>query len=134
MSDYMVLALTDAPDVLGDYPGEMRFLTEPLGAEQTALTWRRMPPDTGSRGSYGHRHKTQEELYLVASGTLTFKLGDDLLEVGPGTAVRVAPATARGIHNDSDSDAILVIASTKIDDLRSDTEMVEGFWPADRAG
>ena len=65
MSDYTVLALTDAPDVLGDYPGEMRFLTRPLGAEQTALTWRRMPPDSGSRGSYGHRHKSQEELYLA---------------------------------------------------------------------
>ncbi|MBA3298876.1 MAG: cupin domain-containing protein [Thermoleophilaceae bacterium] len=84
-----------------------------------------------SKPSLATRHKTQEELYLVASGTLTFKLGDDVLEVGPGTAVRVAPATARGIHNDSDADAILVIASTKIDDVRSDTEMVEGFWPAD---
>ena len=29
MSDYTVISIADAPDVLGDYPGEMRFLTGP---------------------------------------------------------------------------------------------------------
>ena len=130
MSDYAVIPITEAPDVLGDYPGEMRFLTGALGAEQVALTWRRMPPDSGSRGSYGHRHKTQEELYLVASGRLTFKLGDDVLEAGPGTAVRVSPGTWRGIHNDSGEDAVLIITSVKVDDLRAELETQEGFWPA----
>ena len=130
MSDYTVKSISDVPDVLGDYPGEMHFLTGPLGAREVALTWRRMPPDTGSRGSYGHRHRTQEELYLVASGTLTFKLGDDVMELGPGTAVRVPPETWRGVHNDSDEDAILVICSTTIEDLVGDTETLEGFWPA----
>jgi mannose-6-phosphate isomerase-like protein (cupin superfamily) len=130
MSDYTVKSISDVPDVLGDYPGEMHLLTGPLGAREVALTWRRMPSDTGSRGSYGHRHRTQEELYLVASGTLTFKLGDDVMELGPGTAVRVPPETWRGVHNDSDEDAILVICSTTIDDLAGDAETLEGFWPA----
>ncbi len=127
MSDYTVISIADAPDVLGDYPGEMRFLTGPLGAEQVALTWRRMPPDTGSRGSYGHRHRTQEELYLVASGRLTFKLGDDVVDAGPGTAFRVPAGTWRGIHNDSGEDAVLIITSIKIDN--PDHETLDGFWP-----
>src|SRR5918998_3699529 len=80
VSDYTVIHRDEADDMLGDYPGEMRLLTAPLGAEQVAITWRRMPPDTGSRGSYGHRHRTQEEIYLVTSGTLTFKVGDDVFE------------------------------------------------------
>ena len=130
MSDYTVIQVADAPDVLGDYPGEMRFLTGPLGAGQVALTWRRMPPDTGSRGSYGHRHRTQEELYLVASGALTFKLGDDVVKAGPGTAVRVPPGTWRGIHNDSAEDAILIITSIRIDDHEGEVETRDGFWPA----
>lgn len=131
---YTVVALSDAPDVLGDYPGEMRLLTGPLEAEQVALTYRRMPPDTGGRGGYGHRHRTQEELYLVVGGTLTFKLGDDLVEAPPGTAVRVPPDTLRSVHNDGDSDAILVIASTKLPEgSEGDAEMVEGFWPDDAA-
>ncbi len=129
MSDYTAIQLEDAPDVLGDYPGEMRFLTGALDAEQAALTWRRMPPDTGGRGSYGHRHRTQEELYLVVEGTLTFKVADDVFEAGPGTAVRVAPSTLRSVHNDSDSDVVLIIASVKAADYDNEVETEDGFWP-----
>jgi mannose-6-phosphate isomerase-like protein (cupin superfamily) len=129
MSGYTVISLEDAPDVLGDYPGEMRFLTGALDAEQAALTYRRMPPGTGGRGSYGHRHRTQEELYLVVEGTLTFKLEDEIVEAGPGTAVRVAPKTLRSVHNDTDSDVVLVIASVKAADYDGEVEMVDGFWP-----
>lgn len=88
-----------------------------------------MPPDTGSRGSYGHCHKTQEELYLVASGTLTFKLGDDVVEAGPGTAVRVSPSTWRGLHNDSGEDAILIITSVQVADPEAEVETRDGFCP-----
>ncbi len=129
MSDYTAIQLADAPDVLGDYPGEMRMLTDALEAEQAALSWRRMPPDTGGRGSYGHRHKTQEELYLVVEGTLTFKVGDDVFEAPAGTAVRVAPSTLRSVHNDSDADAVLVIVSVKASASDGEVETVDGFWP-----
>ncbi|MDP9136459.1 MAG: cupin domain-containing protein [Actinomycetota bacterium] len=130
MSDYTAIQLTDAPDVLGDYPGEMRFLTGPLEAEQAALTWRRMPPSTGGRGSYGHRHKTQEELYLVVEGTLTFKVGDDVFEAPSGTAVRVAPDALRSVHNDSDADVVLVITSVIAADYDGEIETEDGFWPS----
>lgn len=129
MSDYTVKKLEEAPDVLGDYPGEMRMMAQPLDSEQVAFTWRRMPPDTGGRGSYGHRHKTQEEVYFVAEGKLTFKCGDDEFEAGPGTAVRIAPSTVRSVHNDSDEDAILIIASVTIDDVMADVEQEADFWP-----
>jgi mannose-6-phosphate isomerase-like protein (cupin superfamily) len=130
MSGYTKVDLTDAPDVLGDYPGEMRFLAGPLEAEQAALTYRRMPPGTGGRGSYGHRHKTQEELYLVVEGTLTFKVGDDVFEAGPGTAVRVAPETVRSVHNDTDADVVLVITSIKADEYDGEVEFEQDFWPS----
>lgn len=129
MSDYTKIALADAPDVLGDYPGEMRFLTGALEAEQAALTWRRMPPGTGGRGSYGHRHRTQEELYLVVEGTLTFKVGDDVFEAPAGTAVRVAPSALRSVHNDSDADVVLVIVSKIADDYEGEVEFGQAFWP-----
>lgn len=129
MSGYTVTSLQDAPDVLGDYPGEMCFLTGALEAEQTALTYRRMPPDTGGRGSYGHRHRTQEELYLVLEGMLTFKVGAEIFEAGPGTAVRVAPETPRSVHNGGQQDVILIIASIKLDDYRDEVVKVDDFWP-----
>lgn len=130
MSGYTAISLEDAPDVLGNYPGEMRFLTGTLEAEQAALTWRRMPPDTGGRGSYGHRHRTQEELYLVVEGTLTFKVDDDVFEAPAGTAVRVAPETVRSVHNDSDADVVLVIASVIAADYDGEVETEDDFWPS----
>ena len=50
MADYTIKALADVADFLGDYPGEMRLATYEIGAEQAALTWRRMPAQTGGKG------------------------------------------------------------------------------------
>jgi uncharacterized cupin superfamily protein len=109
--------------------GEMLSYTGALGAEQVALTWRRMPAGTGGKGSYGHRHQNQEELYLVLAGEVTFKVGDDVFTAGPHTAVRVANDAYRSIHNDGDTDAELVICSVKRDNAMEETEMQKDFWP-----
>lgn len=129
MGGYTIKPVAEVEDVLGDYPGEMHLLTYSIDAEQTALTWRRMPAKTGGKGSYGHRHKSQEEIYLVVSGTLQFKLDDDIVDVSAGTVVRVAPEVVRSVWNEGPDDAELVIASRRVEDPRGDTELVEGFWP-----
>lgn len=130
MSDYTIRKVVDVADAFGDsYPGEMRFLGPALDATQVALTHRRMPPQTGGKGGYGHRHKTQEEVYVVLSGRLEFKLGDDLVEVEGPTAVRVAPGTVRSVWNGGPGDAQLLIVSTRLADGVEDHELVEGFWP-----
>jgi mannose-6-phosphate isomerase-like protein (cupin superfamily) len=129
MAGYTIKPLLDVPDVLGDYPGEMRMATYEIDAAQAALTWRRMPAQTGGKGSYGHRHKTQEEIYLVISGTLQFKLGDDVIDVPAGTVVRVAPDVVRSVWNEGPDDVELVIVSSRVDDPRGDTEAVPDFWP-----
>ena len=85
MSDYTICAITDVPDIFeGQYPGAMRFLTDHLEAQQIALTHRLMPPRSGGKGSHGHRHKTQEEIYYVLAGTLQFKLDDQIIDVPSG--------------------------------------------------
>jgi mannose-6-phosphate isomerase-like protein (cupin superfamily) len=129
MGDYTIKPLEQMPDVLGDYPGEMRMITYDVDTEQVALTFRRMPPNTGGKGSYGHYHKTQEELYLVLAGTLQFKLDDEVIDVPAGTAVRVAPQTVRSVWNEGPADAELVIASIRIEDGPGDSVSVENFWP-----
>ena len=131
MADYRIVSLDEVDDWLGDYPGEMRGITYAIGAEQVALTYRRMPQHTGSKGYYGHRHRTQEELYFVISGTLQFKLGDEVVEVGPRQAVRIPPDTVRGVYNAEPEDAELVIVSVRVDDPQGDVETVDAFWPAD---
>jgi mannose-6-phosphate isomerase-like protein (cupin superfamily) len=130
MSDWTIKKLDEIPDVLGDYPGEMRMsAASDLGTEQVGFSWRRMPAGTGGKGSYGHRHKTQEELYFVASGTLQFKLEDEVIDVAEGTLVRVAPPVVRSVWNEGPGDAVVVIVSTRSDDPRDDVETVPDFWP-----
>jgi uncharacterized cupin superfamily protein len=130
VGDYTIRKLEEVPDAFGgQYAGSMRFLTEDLGCRQIAVTHRMMPPKSGGKGSYGHRHKTQEEIYYVISGQLQFKLADDVVEVDRGTAVRVSPDTVRSIWNDGPDDAELVICSVRLDDPRADSEIIEDFWP-----
>ena len=125
---YQIVKLEDVDDWLGDYPGEMRGITYAIGAEQVAITHRRMPQHTGSKGSYGHRHKTQEEIVLVLKGRLQFKLDDEIVELGQLEAIRIPPETVRGIWNDEPEDAEIVIVSRRIDDPMGDVENVSDFW------
>ncbi len=128
---YSVCRLDEAPDVFGgQYPGAMKMLAGLLDAEQIAFTHRTMPQHSGGKGSYGHRHKTQEEVYFVVSGELQFKLEDEVIDVPAGTVVRVAPGTVRSVWNERPEEAELVIVSTRIADGREDVELVEDFWPA----
>ena len=130
MADYTIVRLEDVEDVLGDYPGEMKMMTSALGAEQVAFTHRRMPQYTGGKGSYGHRHKKQEEIYFVVSGKLQFKLGDEVVDLDRGAAVRVPPETWRSVWNDEPEDAELIIVSKVVPGgSRDDAEYLESFWP-----
>ena len=130
MAGYAIKRLEEIPDVLGDYPGEMRMTAaSDLGTEQVSFTWRRMPPQTGGKGSYGHRHKTQEEIYFVAAGQLLFKLEDEVLEVSAGSVVRISPQVVRSVWNDGPEDAVLIMCSIKSDDPDGDHETVPDFWP-----
>ena len=131
MPGYTVRRLDEITNIFeGSYPGEMRMITYEIDAEQVALTYRRMPQHTGGKGSYGHRHKTQEEIYYVISGKLQFKLDDDVVDVPAGTVVRVAPEVVRSVWNEGPDDVELVIAAKKIDDPAGDAELVPDFWPA----
>jgi mannose-6-phosphate isomerase-like protein (cupin superfamily) len=131
MSGYAIAKRDEAADWMEGYEGfgEMRSFTDSLDAEQVALTWRSMPPGTGGKGSYGHRHKDQEEIYLVVRGAVQFKLGDDVVEVGPHTAVRVGTDVFRSVHNHGPEEAELVICSVKAKGDEGEVEHLEGFWP-----
>jgi mannose-6-phosphate isomerase-like protein (cupin superfamily) len=127
---YTVANRDDAIDFMADYPeyGEQRWYTSALVAEGVSFSWRRMLPGTGGRGSYGHRHPGQEEVYFVISGVVTFKIGDDVFEAGPQTAVRVAGDAFRSVHNDMTEEAELLIFSPRLDEPPTETQ--DEFWPS----
>jgi mannose-6-phosphate isomerase-like protein (cupin superfamily) len=126
---YSIVGREDALDFMAEYPGygEQRWYSDALGTEQVSFSWRRMPSRTGGRGSYGHRHPGQEEVYFVIAGTVTFKVGDDVFEAGPQTAVRMTGREFYSIHNDTAVDAQLLIMSTRL--AEAPFEKLDGFWP-----
>jgi mannose-6-phosphate isomerase-like protein (cupin superfamily) len=132
MADYGMVSRDEAPDWMAEYEGfgEMRSFTDAMGAEEVAFTWRLMPPGTGGKGSYGHRHKDQEEVYFIVRGSVQFKLDDEVVEAGPHTAVRVPTEVFRSVHNDGPEDAELIICSKRARAGENETEKTEtDFWP-----
>jgi mannose-6-phosphate isomerase-like protein (cupin superfamily) len=130
MGDYRVARLDQVKDLSGDAPGTMQMVSRALDCEQVAMTYRRLPPNAGGilNERLGHSHKTQEEIYFVISGTMKLKLDDEVIDVGPKTAVRMSPETVRCAWNDGPEDVELLMLSNRVEDLREETEMHKGFW------
>jgi mannose-6-phosphate isomerase-like protein (cupin superfamily) len=75
---------------------EARVAREPLGAQQTGVTHFRLL--AGQRSPFSHRHQQAEEVYVVIGGSGRVKLGDELSDVGPRDAIRVAPEVPRAFE------------------------------------
>jgi len=75
-----------------------RFLSlrRPLGAAAVGLNQMTLQP--GQRGRI-HRHREQEEIYVVLRGVLTLVTEDGELEAGEGELVRVAAPVRRQLVN-----------------------------------
>ncbi|MBB4664917.1 cupin domain-containing protein [Conexibacter arvalis] len=71
-----------------------------------ARLWRLRPGQASTR----HRHDQQHELYVVLEGTGRIRVGDDLLTLEPLSALLVEPRTLRQIFNDTDADALWLVA------------------------
>ena len=52
----------------------------------------------GARISWGHRHRAQEEAYVVVAGSGRAKLDDEVVELSEWDVLRVAPAVARSFE------------------------------------
>jgi mannose-6-phosphate isomerase-like protein (cupin superfamily) len=130
MSDYSIVRADDAEDAYAgsDVPGEFRRLTPGMNSEQLAMTLIRIPPHSDFEQGTGHFHDEIEELYLVTSGTLTFRAGDDVFQLGPRTVVRVSPKTPRSHRNEGDEPVELWAISPKLG--RDDATLLKTFWDA----
>jgi uncharacterized cupin superfamily protein len=67
-----------------------------LGAERTGVSHFRLRP--GKRSPFTHRHREAEEIYVILSGSGRIKLDEELADVRPLDAIRVAPHVARAFE------------------------------------
>jgi quercetin dioxygenase-like cupin family protein len=94
-------------------------LARQLGLDALAARlWRLAPGQRITR----HRHVSQTELYVVLEGTGRMRVGDELLTLAPLSAVAVEPRTVRQVFNDTDADALWLIAGAP-PELASTLEM-----------
>lgn len=82
-------------------------LARQLGAEQLgARLWRLRPGQASTR----HRHRRQEELYVLLEGTGRVRVDDQLLELEPMDALLVSAPSVRQLFNDTARDALWLVA------------------------
>jgi len=127
MSEYTVVNMRNVEDQaekFGLSPQlEARFARVPLEAELVGITYQRMAPNL--KLPWGHSHKTQEEVYIVISGSVRAKLGDDIVELGPWDAVRVHKDTMRGFEAGPDGAELLAVGAPG---GPGDAELVQNWW------
>lgn len=102
--------------------GEAHFPREELGAEQTGLAYHVLRPD--KRQAFGHSHDEAEEVYVVLSGSGRVRVDDEIVEIAPLDAIRVAPPVKRAFEAGPDGLELLVFGAHHEKDGALDTE----FW------
>jgi mannose-6-phosphate isomerase-like protein (cupin superfamily) len=114
----------DAAPKFGLSPGlEFRHARKALDSDQSGMSYQRIAPDF--RQPFGHVHKEQEEVYVLVSGGARVKLDDDIVELEPFDAVRIAPGVTRCVEAGPDGAELILFGAPRLD---SDTEMIQGWW------
>jgi mannose-6-phosphate isomerase-like protein (cupin superfamily) len=103
---------------------ESRFARVPLGLRNSGLSFFKLAPD--ARMPFGHTHSEQEEVYVVVAGSARLKVGEEVVELGPWDALRVAPGVWRGMESGSEGAEILAFGAPNTEN--KDAEMQPGWW------
>jgi uncharacterized cupin superfamily protein len=100
---------------------EARFAHGDLGAEATGVSLQVVKP--GKRHAFAHRHQEAEEIYVVLSGEGRLKLDDEIVEVRPLDAIRIAPPVTRAFEAGPEGLELLVFGPRH----EGDAEIVQDF-------
>ena len=105
-----LLAVDDQAVNLGLDPSQfnIRFARVALDCEHCGVSYLRFGPNVKA---HGHRHKRQEEIYVLVHGSARMKVGDDDLELQPWSAVRVPPKVMRGIKSGPDGAEVIAVGA-----------------------
>src|SRR6201986_1186871 len=96
MSAYSRKNLMDVEPSVSTEQMEGRFARKHLDSRELGVSYFRYAP--GFRAGTGHRHREQEEAYVVVGGSGRLKLDDEVIELSRWDVVRVAPETVRAFE------------------------------------
>jgi quercetin dioxygenase-like cupin family protein len=127
MSNYAKVNLLELEDSVGDRVPEIegRFGRTPLGSRDIGVSHFRYAP--GFRSPMGHRHREQEEAYVVVAGSGRALVDGDVVELKQWDAVRVAPEGVRAFEAGPDGMDVIAIGGPKPEG--GDGETGPADWP-----
>jgi mannose-6-phosphate isomerase-like protein (cupin superfamily) len=111
-------AAARGPDV------EARFARKHLHSDHLGVSYLRYAPDY--RAPYGHRHREQEEAYVVVGGSGRVRLDDEIAELRRWDVIRVAPEVARGFEGGPEGLELIAIGADRPEG--GDGELIRDFW------
>jgi quercetin dioxygenase-like cupin family protein len=122
-----------AADAFWRPSNQMRVQNTDLAKQVEAPTlgarlWRLSPGQASTK----HRHYNEYELYVLLQGTGRMRIGDELLTLEPLSAVGVDPPVVRQIFNDTDVDALWLVAGSPAEfsnTLEMTPERLEALYP-----
>jgi len=103
---------------------EARFGRKHLDSQHLGVSYFRYGPSYRSR--IGHRHREQEEAYVVVSGSGRVKLDDEIIELKRWDVVRVAPQVVRSFEGGPDGLELIALGSDRPEG--GDGEMIPDHW------
>ncbi len=126
MANYTHTNLKALPDTAAERGLDMeaRFGRSHIGSEHLGVSYFRYGPDF--RPPIGHRHREQEEAYVVVGGSGRARLDGEEIELKPWDVLRVAPEVARGFAAGPDGLEVIAIGSDRPEG--GDGEMISDFW------
>jgi quercetin dioxygenase-like cupin family protein len=126
MSDYKRVNLKDVDNAAADRGADLeaRFGRKHLDSEHLGMSYFRYAP--GFRAPYGHRHKLQEEAYVVVNGSGRMRLDDEIIDLAQWDLIRVAPSVVRGFEAGPDGLELIIAGSDRPEE--GDGELVQDFW------
>ena len=129
MADYTLKNLKrdvdDAAEKFGLAPNlEARFARDALGSTRSGLGYEPLAPDL--RGRVGHKHREQEEVYVLVSGSARVKVEDEVVELEQWDALRVPQDTMRCFEAGPEGAEILALRAPTTGS--NDAEIDPGWW------
>ena len=112
----MSFTVLRAEDAFWRPSNQMGVLNTDLAKQLSAGTfgarlWRLTPGQASTR----HRHLAQHELYVVLEGTGRIRVENELLTLGPLSALLIEPGCVRQIFNDTVADALWLVVGTPVE-------------------
>jgi quercetin dioxygenase-like cupin family protein len=127
MSAYTVVNMKEVEDQAENFglspQLEARFARVPIEAELIGITYQRLAPNL--RLPWGHNHKTQEEIYVLISGSLRAKVEDEVIELQPWDAIRVHKDTMRGFEAGPEGAEMIVVGAPG---GPGDAQLEQNWW------